>query len=697
MTQNPEKPLPPNVVTVYEAVLEEFFDVEELKILCFYAGVNYDDLGGEGRRAKALQLVKHFERRLPQLVQTIKKLHPDSPLGDAPAAAEAETARAVALGHLIAAYISAPPSSSPQPTSPAELLPAAMRPGGAAATGEFRPRVHLQTRDELVLISEGREVEMMRLVSDIMREARARGIGLRAGLHSEAAPQGVDQQPAATEDEPDAAAIKTARLVGRLGEAGHVLATRRFAEVVGAAGGEELVIDALGRRKIGNDIIVGLSNIYNRAGLFGNPGSPRTYLPAPVVKEVDIPKELRCARPRPLKIVFYPNVEYARVTFVKDENIEIACEQQGNAECTFDYYRQEGHYEKDFEVWAVRAKSESLEPIDIIILDEDGEMLSPSIRRSILLRRRTPDPSGLSDVFRIPLWARDRFVCFPLWARALLVTALVVGMVFFGLLRYDPEDRRCMKEAFLMATIWPGPFQGEWPEMFTNAADSSLDDKAWDAPSKWVLVKAEGTDTSDKLLSVDGPGVGLTRERGLYDFNANLRILVLEGQRQASWILRAKDAECYYLFVLTFPPQEGTAARLEGFVYEDGKPVEKLSPNNATVEFYHPFRPNTLLFVDITAEENVFKHVFKIDVPDTEAAGVEEAEEMEEAPSAGPPADPNEEYVGVERPATLTDHQQFYRYGSIGFGHGEQPGGAMKIDWVKITNARPPSRCANRR
>lgn len=49
--------------TQLHAFLVEHFNLEELKTLCFNLGVEYDDLGGEGRFGKARELVLFAERR----------------------------------------------------------------------------------------------------------------------------------------------------------------------------------------------------------------------------------------------------------------------------------------------------------------------------------------------------------------------------------------------------------------------------------------------------------------------------------------------------------------------------------------------------------------------------------------------------------------------------------------------------------
>ncbi|MGQ9733337.1 MAG: hypothetical protein ACUVX8_18930 [Candidatus Zipacnadales bacterium] len=60
-------------------VLVERFDLEELRTLCSDLGVDFDDLRGEGKQAKARELVGWLDRRglLDRLVEYIKQSRPD--------------------------------------------------------------------------------------------------------------------------------------------------------------------------------------------------------------------------------------------------------------------------------------------------------------------------------------------------------------------------------------------------------------------------------------------------------------------------------------------------------------------------------------------------------------------------------------------------------------------------------------------
>jgi hypothetical protein len=59
--------------------IENRYDMEELRTLCFDLGVGYDDLRGEGRSAKARELVGYMERRdqLGRLLDMLRKTRPE--------------------------------------------------------------------------------------------------------------------------------------------------------------------------------------------------------------------------------------------------------------------------------------------------------------------------------------------------------------------------------------------------------------------------------------------------------------------------------------------------------------------------------------------------------------------------------------------------------------------------------------------
>jgi hypothetical protein len=60
-------------------MLVERFSLEELRTLCFDLSIDYDALGGEGKEARARELIAHLQRRnqLDRLTSYIRQHRPD--------------------------------------------------------------------------------------------------------------------------------------------------------------------------------------------------------------------------------------------------------------------------------------------------------------------------------------------------------------------------------------------------------------------------------------------------------------------------------------------------------------------------------------------------------------------------------------------------------------------------------------------
>ena len=56
--------------------INRYFNLREVRDLCFRLGIDYEDLGGEGKSGQVRELVMVIERngRLPQLLTLLKKL-----------------------------------------------------------------------------------------------------------------------------------------------------------------------------------------------------------------------------------------------------------------------------------------------------------------------------------------------------------------------------------------------------------------------------------------------------------------------------------------------------------------------------------------------------------------------------------------------------------------------------------------------
>ena len=66
------------VLVSLRQILTERFNDDELRSLCFDLGVDYDNLGGEGKAGKARELVAYLERRgdIPKLVEAVRQARP---------------------------------------------------------------------------------------------------------------------------------------------------------------------------------------------------------------------------------------------------------------------------------------------------------------------------------------------------------------------------------------------------------------------------------------------------------------------------------------------------------------------------------------------------------------------------------------------------------------------------------------------
>lgn len=62
-------------------IIDEYYNLEELRSLCFKLQVDYDNIGGEGKRGKARELVDYMRRygRTEELIETIKEERPNLP------------------------------------------------------------------------------------------------------------------------------------------------------------------------------------------------------------------------------------------------------------------------------------------------------------------------------------------------------------------------------------------------------------------------------------------------------------------------------------------------------------------------------------------------------------------------------------------------------------------------------------------
>ena len=66
-------------LTQLREILDTRFNREELRTLCFDLGLDYDDLPGEGKAAKARELVVHMQQlgRIPDLIRAAARMRSD--------------------------------------------------------------------------------------------------------------------------------------------------------------------------------------------------------------------------------------------------------------------------------------------------------------------------------------------------------------------------------------------------------------------------------------------------------------------------------------------------------------------------------------------------------------------------------------------------------------------------------------------
>ncbi len=73
--------------------LDECFNEEELRALCFDLGLDYEDLPAHGKVGKAREIVVYFERRssIPHLITQCRRLRPNGPWAGMPELSAEET------------------------------------------------------------------------------------------------------------------------------------------------------------------------------------------------------------------------------------------------------------------------------------------------------------------------------------------------------------------------------------------------------------------------------------------------------------------------------------------------------------------------------------------------------------------------------------------------------------------------------
>ena len=75
MTPGQPKVILPNSWRQLRLLIQDQFNLEELRILCFDLGIDYEELGeGIGKSGRILSLIQHInqQERLPMLIDTLQ-------------------------------------------------------------------------------------------------------------------------------------------------------------------------------------------------------------------------------------------------------------------------------------------------------------------------------------------------------------------------------------------------------------------------------------------------------------------------------------------------------------------------------------------------------------------------------------------------------------------------------------------------
>jgi hypothetical protein len=173
-------------------------------------------------------------------------------------------------------------------------------------------------------------------------------------------------------------------------------------------------------------------------------------------------------------------------------------------------------------------------------------------------------------------------------------------------------------------------------------------------------------------IDVVGPEVGLVRLsvldptglNSLWDFKALIVIEVTKDQQAASWVLRARNKNDYYLFKLIFPTSLTNAAKLECFVYQSGKPRRVLPDESLTIDLY-PFYEGDVLTISVLARENTFTNTIQLN---------NSSNPMNQSGNAG-----------RSFPYTFTDngYSKNDEFGSLGF-RGDEPNYRMRVMQIRV-------------
>lgn len=609
------------------------FDLEEFRELCFHLYVKYDDLKGEGLRARILDLVESFARhgKLFQLVEAIQAAQPDLPLIPLNDEEHRDGQR---TKQVFTIFISAPQparlsslltqipvlSKLVEPSAHAhaagKALPAITGNGGENAAGKLIMTSH----DDGISIATFDDPEaLLRQAVTLASVMKQRGEAApRIGLYCDT----VSVSPAAGDAEIPAEAVNLARRIMKLGDAGHILASRQVFEYFKDSADFAGLFTTLGKYEVRPHVRIEVFNVKSGAK-FGNPALPKPKEQEQVLMKVVIPKQIRCSRAVTIKLTFAENLPFVRVIFKYDNpDMRITCPGQEGLDCTFEFDFVHAHESRtqNFEIGAKGIKDRSQEVVGIYCYNEAGELLSPPVQGRINLVPRVAPPDKVYDVVRLVLWFWDGFTCFRPHVQVLVVLAAIILSVillpFILPAEWQTKFRKETEALLIRSNWWPDP-DDRWEDEFYLADDGNLkaqDDK-WDfrglkvQPALIPPTNPAFADEKDGALVISGEGLAIHQppdsSSAFYDFNLELRFQLIKGNT-ARWILRADpDSECWYEFECQIESANSLVFR--GFVHTP-RGLTKLSGSGGRVDLSDSYLPGDDIRVSAQVEGYEFRY-----------------------------------------------------------------------------------------
>ena len=598
-------------------ILWDSFDLEEFRELCFFhLNVKYDDLRGKELRGKILDLVDTFDRNenLSQLVKAIQAAQPDLPL--IPLNDEHHVGQRTR--QVFTLFISAAqPARLRGLLGQIPVLSRLVEPSVRAASGslpavawdrgENAPlKMIVKTHDDGVSIATFEEPEaLLRQAVAIASTMKERGeVAPRIGLYSDK----VSVSPAVGGDEVPAEAVNLARRIMKLGDAGHILASRQVAEYFNDLPEFAGLFKSLGKYEVRPHVRVEVFN-FTSGAKFGNPTPPKRKEPEQVLRKFVIPKQIRGSQTAQIKLTFDESLPFVRVVFkYENPDIRITCPgQDGGDDCTFhfDFHAYDSRTQ-NFEIGAKGIKEHSQEVLGIYCYDEGGELLSPAVQARINLMPR------VGPVVRLFLWLWDHFTGFRLYLRVLIAIVLLVLCVILLL----PVLPTKWQDTLLITINWWPDKDDQWEDAFPLEDDGSPKVQA----DKWYFrgpnvqfptippINPAFATEKDGALVISGEGIAVhqqSKKFAFYDFNLELRFQLIKGNT-ARWILRADpDSDCWYEFECQIDSANSLVFR--GFVHTP-RGLTELSGSGSRIDLSDSYRPGDDIKVKAQVEGYEFRY-----------------------------------------------------------------------------------------